>query len=111
MQLRYKKNITLKKATYQRQDNGSKLAKYENIDSYIVQQQEITDELSATIYGSDINSMLRMTSIKNNLEKFLKEKINNSEDNISNYFIEMDNKLYKVVSAKSEYVDIKVVES
>lgn len=111
MQLRYKKNAVLKKVVYQKQDNGVKVANYFIVGKYIVQINDIQDEVSASIYGADICGMIRMSSIRNDLEKFLKDKVNNSSDNISNYFMEFNNKLYKIISVKEEFIDIKVIES
>ena len=95
MLLRYLTPITLKKASKVKQANGTYNNTYEDIDNYNVQMQNLTDdEVSATIYGAKINKMLRFTSPLNKLEKYLLPKVDNKQDNISDYYIEY--KAYKL---------------
>ena len=112
MLLRYLKPITLKKASKNKQANGTYTNTYEDIDTYNVQLQNITDdEISATIYGAKISKMLRLSSPLGNLEEYLLPKVDNKEDNISNYYIEYTNRTYKIVAVSEDRIDIELVNS
>ena len=69
--------------------------------------QELNDNVSATIYGADINKILRISSVNKILEILLKEKLNNTSDNISKYRISYGESKYKVNDVKSKYIDIE----
>ena len=77
------------------------------IGTYKVVIQELNDNVSATIYGADINKILRISSVNKILEILLKEKLNNSSDNISKYRISYGESSYKVKDVKSKYIDIE----
>ena len=55
MQLRYLEPIVLKKATKQKQDNGTRINTYTDIKPYKIQVEDILDETSVSIYGATIN--------------------------------------------------------
>ena len=112
MLLRYLKPITLKKAYKEKQANGTYKNSYTDINSYRVQMQSLTDdEVSATIYGANINKMLRLSSPLGNLEEYLLPKVDNKEDNISNYYIDYKTKTYKIVAVSDDRIDIELVNS
>jgi len=77
------------------------------IGSYKIIAQELNDNVSATIYGADINKILRISSVNKILEILLKEKLNNTSDNISKYRIHYGDSSYKVKDVKSKYIDIE----
>lgn len=77
------------------------------VGSYKVIIQELNDDVSATIYGADVNKILRISSVNKILEILLKEKLNNTSDNISKYRISYNNSSYKVKDVKSKYIDIE----
>ena len=77
------------------------------IGTYKVVIQELNDNVSATIYGADINKILRISSVNKILEILLKEKLNNTSDNISKYSISYGTSKYKVKDVKSRYIDIE----
>ena len=77
------------------------------IGTYKVITQELNDNVSATIYGADINKILRISSVNKILEILLKEKLNNTSDNISKYRFHYNNSIYKVKDVKSKYIDIE----
>ena len=106
MQLRYLEEVVLKKATKTKQDNGSYVNTYTEILNYKVQIEELTDAISASIYGATINKMYRISSQLKALETYLKPKINSSDDNLSLYFIEYNNGLYKITSVRNSWIDI-----
>ena len=106
MQLRYLKEAILKLSTLEKEANGVKIETYSVIDKYKIQIQELNDDVSASIYGADINSMIRITSIRNELEAYLKTKICNLSDNISKYYIYIDKKQYKIKSVKNQWIDL-----
>ena len=112
MLLRYLKPITLKKAEKQKQSNGTYKNTYNEINVYNVQMQNLTDdEISATIYGANINKMLRLSSPLGKLEEYLLPKVDNKEDNISYYYIFIGTKTYKIVSVAEDRIDIELVNS
>lgn len=77
------------------------------VGEYKVVVQELTDNVSATIYGANINKMLRMSSVNKILEILLKSKLNNTSDNISKYRITYLDNVFKIVDVKSKYFDIE----
>lgn len=107
MLLRYLEPIELLKATKVKQPNGTFINQYEKIDDYKVQKQTVESEVDAQVYGSDITKMLRLTSPYNELEEYLLSKLNNSEDNISKYYISDDGVKYKIVAVNPYRVDIE----
>ena len=112
MLLRYRKLITLNKATKIKNSNGTYTNTYTKIDDYKVQMQDLTDdEISASIYGANITKMLRISSPLNKLEKYLLPKVNNKIDNISQYYIFFDNRTYKIASVSNSRIDIELVNS
>lgn len=112
MLLKYLKLITLKKCTKIKNSNGTYTNSYTKIDDYKVQMQNLTDdEVSATIYGANINKMLRISSPLNKLEKYLLPKVNNKADNISCYYIFFENRIYKINSVSENRIDIELVNS
>lgn len=110
MQLRYREIITLKQIIKEKQKNGTYVNKYKDINTYKVQIQELTDEISASIYGATINKMFRVNSIKHVLETYLKSKANNKIDNLSKYCILYDNMIYKISTVRKEWIDIEYKE-
>jgi hypothetical protein len=88
-------------------EDGDSQEKEVNIGSYRVIIQEVNDKISAEVYGANINKMLKLSSVNRILEILLKEKLNNSSDNISKYRISYDNSKYKIVDVKSKYIDIE----
>ena len=51
--------------------------------------------------------MKRLTSLRNELEKYLEPKVDNVEDNVSNYFIFYKDKYYKIISVNSYKIEIE----
>lgn len=108
MQLRRLKEVKLQKVVRTQQPNGTYLETYSDIGSYKVIAQELNDEVSASIYGASIRNLLRIISIRNELENFLKPKLDNSNDNVSYYSILLNNRRYKIVSVMEKWVDISL---
>ena len=107
MQLRYLVDISLKKANKEKQKNGVSISTYKEIKKYKVQKKDLTaDEISASIYGANVSKMYRINSPKKDLEKYLLPKVDNTEDNVSKYFIFLDNIKYQIVSVKENWIDI-----
>ena len=108
MLLRHLEKITIEKATKTKQSNGSYVNTYTKVNDYnCIVQDLITDEISATVYGASINKMIRLLSPLKDMESFLLTKVNNTEDNVSNYFAEYNNNLYKIVSVSKDRVDVE----
>ena len=108
-QLRYLINAQLDKATRFKEDNGVTTVSYSQINIFTIQQQELTDEISASIYGANVNRMLRVSSPHCELESYLKDKVNNTADNVSLYSLLIDGFRYKIVAVKKNWVDIELL--
>ncbi len=112
MLLRYLQPITLKKAEKAKQANGTYTNSYTTLQDYKVQMQDLTDdEVSATIYGANITKMLRLSSPLKELENYLLPKVDNQSDNISQYYVFYNNRVYKITSVSNNRVDIELVNS
>lgn len=109
MLIRHLKTITLKKSVSTKQGNGSRTEEYKVIKDYEVQKQELDDQISASIYGANIINMCRIKSPLLDLENLLQTKLNNTDDNISKYFIFMNENKYKIKSVNSKGVVIELV--
>ena len=100
-------DATLKKALKQKTGTGSLVnASYQKIDDYRIQKQTLQDEVSSTIYGSDVNKMIRIATPLHTLEKYLLPKVDNKEDNISLYYIFYNNVQYKIVAVLDSHIDL-----
>ena len=108
MQLRYLDNCELIHNTKVKQPNGSFTLSQEIIGEYKVQIQKLTDSISATIYGADINRMYRFSSPLKDLEKTIADRFNYDEDNITNCSIKYHEKYYKVVAVNDNWVDVRL---
>ena len=98
---------TLRKATKQKTTTGNLVnTTYTKIDDYRIQEQTLQDEVSSTIYGSDVNKMLRVASPLHKLEKYLLPKVDNKQDNISLYYLFYKDVQYKIVAVRDYYIDI-----
>ena len=101
-------NCELKKASKEKTATGSLIVNdYELINNYRVQKDTLQDIITTTMYGSDVNKMLRIASPLHDLEAYLLPKVDNKKDNISMYYIYIDNVQYKIVAVREYYVDIK----
>ena len=105
-QLRYLENVELDIATREKQANGVAVMSYTKVGDFLIQQQDLTDEISASIYGADVNRMIRVSSPHYVLEGFLSEKVNNTSDNVSYYSLLINGFRYKIVAVKKHWVDI-----
>ena len=101
---------TLKKATKHKTMTGNLINTiYTKIDDYRVQEQVLQDEVSTTMYGSDVNKMLRVASPLHRLERYLLPKVDNVNDNISLYYLFYKDKQYKIVAVRDYYIDLERV--
>lgn len=105
--LRYLKKVDLYKAERIKQPNGSYISKNKLVKSYKAQVQNINDQVSATIYGAGITKMLKLSTSLLSLEKYLMPKVDNKEDNISLYYIKVDNAMYKIKSVLENGIEIE----
>ena len=105
--VRYLEEIELLKATNVKQDNGTNIKSFELVKKYKVQKNNLDDEVNATIYGADIVKMWNISTPLKDLEKYLIPKVDNKEDNISLYFIKLDNHRYRIKSVKESGIVIE----
>ena len=98
----------LRKAEKNKKSTGNVIINdYDKIGEYRVQEQTLQDEVTSTIYGSDVNKMLRIASPLHRLETYLIPKVDNVTDNISFYYIFYKGIQYKIVAVRQFYIDIK----
>lgn len=109
IQLRYLETVSLNERNREISPNGSLVETYPKIEYYQVQVQDINDEVSASIYGADMNHMIRVASPHQRLEKLLKTKVNFTADNVTNYCIQRGSFIYEIVSVKEHFIDLKVL--
>lgn len=105
--LRYLIDAELSKSSPAKQPNGVYIKNLEYLDTYKVQKQDLIDEVSASIYGADINKMLKISTPLKNLENLLMEKVDNKEDNISLYFITIKNTRYKIKAVSKSSITLE----
>lgn len=99
---------TLKKATKEKTSTGNLVnASYTKIDDFRVQEQVLQDEVSSTMYGSDVNKMIRVASPLHRLERYLMPKVDNKNDNVSLYYLFYKNIQYKIVAVRDYYIDLE----
>ena len=72
-----------------------------------MQEQILQDQVTSTIYGSDVNKMKRIASPLHDLESYLLPKVDNVKDNISDYFVFYKGMQYKIVAVRDYFIDIK----
>lgn len=102
------KDIELKKANLIKTSTGNIIHDgYTLIKSYRVQDETLQDQITSTIYGSDVNKMKRIASPLHDLEKYLMPKVDNIEDNIKDYYIILEDIKYKIVAVRDYFIDIK----
>ncbi len=107
--LRKLEDIELKKIIYNKQPNGlKKVNDYKKIEKYKVCFRDASDKVAISTYGAEINSIKRISSVRNELEKYLLPKMDNIDDNISKYVISYQNKNYRIRVVKPFYIDISV---
>lgn len=106
--LRKLEKIELKKQNLKKQSNGMKIVdSYSLVKPFEVCFQDVSDNVSISAYGAEINSIKRISSIRNELELFLLPKMDSVEDNISKYVIFYNDKIYKIKTVKHHYIDIQ----
>lgn len=108
-QLRYLKKYDLYKITKTRQPNGAIVETYSLDKSGTCQLQELVDEVSASIYGANLNKTYRLSTPRNVLETYLGTLMTPSLDNISEYVLVISSMKYKIVSVKWHWVDVELV--
>ena len=107
MQLRYLQTVSLKKANKEKQSNGVYVDTYDLVKDYRVQLENLSDEVSASVYGANLYKVKKIKSPNKALEKYLSTKLNNEEDNISKYFIFIDDSIYKINDSQMSGVTIE----
>lgn len=101
----------LNKVTKITTSDGDRTETSMKVGTYSIITQELSDEISANIYGANLNKIRRISSVHNILEILLRSKLNNSQDNISKYRIIFNGEVYKITDVKSKYIDIEYVGS
>ena len=75
-QLRYLESVELDKGTKTKNANGSYMETYVKIGDFLIQKEEISDSISASIYGAKIDRMYRISSPRRALEGVLNVLMN-----------------------------------
>ena len=101
--IRHLQEVKLLKSIKEKQANGSYVKTFTLVDTYNVQINSLEDEISATIYGANIDNMLSIMDALNRLYDYLIAKVDNIQDNISLYYIQIKDIRYKIKSVKKNY--------
>lgn len=109
IQLRYLQPCTLEKVIRSKEPNGAFIDSYEVVKDYLVQPQEIADEVSASIYGANLNRMVRLVSPRDVMALELKELVNRSADNISGYVVNYDGDRYSIKAVRRRWIDLELL--
>ena len=109
MLLRYLEDATLLKITKAKQSNGTYLKYETEVKKYKVQAQELTDEVSVSMYGANIFKMLRIRSVDFKLEEYLYEKTNNKADNVSMYELKLGQYQYRIKAVNKKGIDLELI--
>ncbi|MBR4260687.1 MAG: hypothetical protein IKQ33_01885 [Clostridia bacterium] len=110
MQLKRLVECSLNLKVREKQPNGTyKETGNTLIDKYKVEKEELVDQVSATVYGANVNKTYRLHSNLRKLEKYLSDKVNHSDDNVSKYFITIGNDNYKIVAVKKKWIDVELI--
>lgn len=105
--IRYLEDAELLKSVNTKQDNGFVTKEFSHVNTHKIQIKTIKDEVNATIYGADIVRMFEISTPLGDLEKYLITKVDNKEDNISLYFIKINNTRYKINSVTQTSITIE----
>ena len=120
IQLRFLKKSTLYVANTTVAENGYGVVTYTKIGDYLVQTQNIAEYNMLTRKsevethynqdtGATLGMRLRAQSPRFMLENYLRTKMNETADNITNYILEVEGKKYRVNSVKDKWIDIELV--
>ena len=100
-------NIILYKITKNILPDGDRNETLDEGTPYQALIQYLDDEVAVATYGADVSKVHRIATINNKLEKMLIPKVNNKNDNISNYIIQYNNNYYSILKVTPRYMDIK----
>lgn len=105
--IRTLRTATLLKTNNVKQSNGVYIKTFNKIKDYKVAKQNLKDQISATIYGANIDKMLKISTALGDLEEYLLPKVDNKADNISLYFILINGTKYKIKSVTDNDITIE----
>ena len=107
IQLRNLEDCVLYQKVREKQPNGNYIERLYEVDRVLVQAQEISDDLSFSVYGARINNMIRIVSPYSDLMNVLAEHMNNETDVITDYLIEIGGYKYRIVTVRKNWVDLE----
>lgn len=93
-------------------EDGDTFEDYEKIQDYKIELQYLDDNIVVkdsvvkVNYIANIDKTYRVSSIRNELEKYLLPKNNNKKDNISDYLLEYKNNKYRISKVTPKYIEI-----
>lgn len=109
-QLRYLQDVALYHNTPTKQANGATTYTANLVLKCQVQLRELSLETIMSIYGGNVRKVYRISSPRYELETYLNNIYNPSANNVSEYFIVLNNNKFKITSANSKWVDIEMIE-
>lgn len=107
--LRYLKQAVLVKGLKVQQSNGSWVEEYSFVKDFLVDIQALNDEISASLYGADMNKTYRVVTPHHELEKMMMEKTNSGSDNVTKYALNIGDYSYRIVSARDGWLDVELL--
>ena len=99
-------DLTLYEVVKGTKPDGDPCEDYNLVDTYQGELQYLDDSVAAQMYGADVTKTYRINSIRNELEKYLLPKINNSADNLSNYLVAYEGNKFALKRVTPKYIDI-----
>lgn len=106
MRLTRLEKVTLYEVTKGVKPDGDPTEDYELISEYDAGVQYLDDSVAASVYGANVTKTYRVSSLHSEIEKYLLPRINNSQDNLSNYLIEYLGNKFKIERVTPKYLDM-----
>ncbi len=96
----------LKQITKTKQSNGAYIEALTDIGTYYVLAQTLSKNIVASIYGATIGNVIRLRSVRSELEEYLDAKVNTGIGNVSEYVIHYGSNNYKIIGFSNDGIDI-----
>ena len=108
MKLTRLEEIVLYKTIKITKPDGERTDSYDEGKTYQALIQYLTnDRVAVETYGADVDKIHRVSTLHNELEKFLVSKVRNKQDNVSNYVIKYNGNYYSILKVNPRGWEMK----
>ena len=108
MKLTRLEEIVLHKIVKVTLPDGERTDSYDEGTPYQALIQYLTnDRVAVATYGADVDKIHRVSTLHNELEKFLISKVRNKQDNVSNYVIKYNGNYYNILKVNPRWLEMK----